>query len=288
MQAPSGCEDSELSYLQQKIKLWTAKIWYNPLQRHNVRRAVQMTIMQSLRYGLVATALTYEECDLLTKQLIRGALPKMGIIRSANTTLATSTTAMWGVGLIHLYVLQLVDHLKVICNHGGENTDTGTLLRNKLEALAIQSGTGGSPFCINPLRTLWIEHCWWSNTLEAICRYNIQIKGEVRALNKWTTNDTFLMEDFRAKYDPTIYSRFLQSINRVQLFLQVSTRSDLQLACGWRCNPHIFDTDVQTLNSPSKQAYTWPEQGRPAKQDFINWNIALEETYGITKINKVF
>ena len=143
MQAPSGCEDSEISYLQQKVKTWTAKICSSSLQRHDVRRAVQMTIMRSLRYGLVATALPYDECDLITRQLVRGVLPKMGIIRTANRILATSTVSMQGVGLIHLYVLQLVDHLKVICNHGGENTDTGTLLRNELEALVLQSGLGG-------------------------------------------------------------------------------------------------------------------------------------------------
>ena len=110
-----------------------------------------MTIMRTLCYGLVATALTYDESDLITRQLLRGALPKMGIIGSANTILATSPSTMRGVGLINLYVLQLVDHLKVICNHGGEQTDTGTLLRNELEALTIQAGLGGSPFSINPL-----------------------------------------------------------------------------------------------------------------------------------------
>ena len=105
---------------------------------------------------------------------------------------------MQGVGLIHLYILQLVDHLKIICNHGGEQTDTGTLLRNELEALNIQAGLGDSPFDINPLRTPWIEHCWWSNTLEAMFRYNIQIKGDIKTLHKWTDNDSFLMDDFRS------------------------------------------------------------------------------------------
>ena len=288
MQSPSGNEDAEVSYLQDKVKLWTAKIKSSPLQRHDVRRAVQMTLMRTLRYGLVATALTYDECDLLTRQVLRGVLPKMGIIRSANMVLTTSTTAMRGAGLIHLYVLQLVDHLKVICNHGGEQTDTGTLLRNELEALTIQAGLGGSPFSINPLQTPWIEHCWWANTLEATYRYNIHIRGHTQPLQKWTVNDSFLMDDFRAQYDPTIYKKFLQSINRVRLFLQITTKSDIQLACGWRCNPQIFNKDVTAFNSVSKQFYTWPEQGRPAKNDFINWNIALDETYGITPINKVF
>ena len=126
MQAPSGNEESEVSCLQNKVKIWSAKIRYNPLQRHDVQRAVQMTIMRTLRYGLVATALTYDECDLISRHLIRGVLPKMGIVRSAYTTLATSTSAMQGVGLIHLYILQLVDHLEVICNHGGEQRDIGT------------------------------------------------------------------------------------------------------------------------------------------------------------------
>ena len=55
-----------------------------------------MTIMRTLQYGLIATAMNYDQCNIITKQLISGILPKMGIIRTVNTKLATGTPAMRG------------------------------------------------------------------------------------------------------------------------------------------------------------------------------------------------
>ena len=288
MQAPSGDENPEVQYLQKKLQTWISKIRSSPLQRHDIRKATKMTIMRTLRYGLIATALSFDQCDVLTKQLIQGVLPKMGIIRTANSALATTPSNMRGVGIIHLYILQLVDHLKVICDHGNEQTETGKLLKNGLEALQLQSGLGGSPFNIDPNRCPWMEHCWWSNTLTAMHQYNVQIKGITKELQKWTTNDSFLMEDFLDYYDPRTNKNFLQSINRVRLFLQLTTRSDIQLACGWRCNPALFNQPPMPFQCLSKNAYIWPEQGRPTKRDFHNWIIALEEVYGITSINQTF
>ena len=163
---------------------------------------------------------------------------------------------MRGIGLIHLYILQLTDHLTVLCNHGGTNTETGTLLRNELEALTIQAGLGGkSPFNLNPTNKPWIEHCWGTNTLEAAHRYNIRIHGYSAELQKWMKNDSFLMDDFMKTYDPTKYGKFLQSINRVRLFLQLATTLDIQLACGWRCNPKILDLTVSKIPCSSRHVY---------------------------------
>ena len=286
MQALSGEKEPEVKFLLEKVKSGHAKIKHSSLQNQDVTKAVNMTIMRSLRYGLVATAITYKQCDEITKELLKGVLPKMGIIRTANTTLATSPRNMQGV--VHLYILQLVDHLKVICNHSGDTTDTGTLLRNKLEAITIQAGKGGSPLNFNPGEIKWIEHSWWTNTLIACNDYNIRIKGKTNQLSTWTTNDSFLMDDFSQSYPPESFSAFLCSINRVRLYFQVATRSDIQLACGWRCNTKIFQDTMVDLKFPSKRAYNWPEQGRPTKNDFKNWTIAIEEVYGLTNINHTF
>ena len=90
MQVPSGDETAEHNYLEGEVKEWIRKIRSSPLQRQDVTRAVSVTITRTLCYGLIATALSYDQCDDLTKLLIQGVLPKMGIIRTANMILATS------------------------------------------------------------------------------------------------------------------------------------------------------------------------------------------------------
>ena len=87
-----------------------------------------MTITRTLRYGLVAMAMSYDQCDHLTKTLIQGTLLKMGVVQTANNVLVTVHQDYRGLGIIHLYILQMIDHLKIICNHGGTTSDTGKLL----------------------------------------------------------------------------------------------------------------------------------------------------------------
>ena len=80
MQAPSSDETPELEYLDKKVKKWLGKLLASKLQRKEVTKAVHMTIMRTLCYGLLATAMTFNKCDTLTKLLLNRALPKMGIV----------------------------------------------------------------------------------------------------------------------------------------------------------------------------------------------------------------
>ena len=108
-----------------------------------------------------------------------------------------------GLGIIHLYILQMIEHFKNICNHGGTTSDTGKLLTVQLESLAVQTGIGGPPFDLDPMKYSWMEQSWWTNTLLAIRRYNIQIIGHINTLELWAENDRFIMEDMREIYNTT-------------------------------------------------------------------------------------
>ena len=80
VQAPLGAEDAEVDYLDAKIKKWIGKIRSSALQCQDVTWAVNMTIMRTLQYGLIAMAMDLPQCTDLTKHLIWGVLPKMGIV----------------------------------------------------------------------------------------------------------------------------------------------------------------------------------------------------------------
>ena len=159
--------------------------------------------MQTLRYGLVATAMTHAQCDHLTRTLFQGTLSKMGVVQTANNVLVTAPQDYQGMGIIHLNILQMIDHLKVICNHGGTPSDTGKLLTVQLESLTVQTGIGGSPFDLDPTKYRWMEHSWWTNTLAAMRRYSIKIRGQTQTLELWAENDRFIMDDIQAIYNTT-------------------------------------------------------------------------------------
>ena len=199
-----------------------------------------MTIMRTLRYGLVATAMTYTQCNHLTRTLIQGTLSKMGVVRTANNVLVTAPQDYRGMGIIHLDILQMIDHLKIICNHGSTTSNTGKLLTVQLESLLVQTGIGGSPFNLDLAKYKWMEHSWWTNMFAPMRRYGIKLCGQTKTLELWAENDFFIMDDIQAVYNTTQDKSSLQSINHVRLYLQVVTRSDIQLACGWKSRNGIF------------------------------------------------
>ena len=159
--------------------------------------------------------------------------------------MATAETKLRGLGLTHLYVLQLIDHLKVVCDHGGTSSDTGILLSAILEGFVLQAGYAGNPFDLQPEQLPWTEHCWWKITLMAITTYGIKINGKPN-LQTWTQNDSYIMKDFHNYYQENESVPFYQSLNRVRLYLRVVTQSNLQQVEGKLAHPLIF-----TLPDPS-------------------------------------
>ena len=156
----------------------------------------------------------------------------MGIIRTANNVLATAPTRYRGMGIINLCILQMVDHLKVACDHGDNDSDTGQLLQTTLEITQLQAGVGGNPLHIKPSMVNWIEHSWWTNTLVAMEKYQVLLHGNVPNLKKWTSHDSFIMDDIIQKYGNRERPSFYESINRMRIYHRVNTRSDIQHACG--------------------------------------------------------
>ena len=288
MQAPSGIEDEEEKYLHEKVKAWNKKIYTSGLRRHDVTKAVNMTIVRTIRYGLVATALNFKQCDKLTRTLLRVALPKMGIVRTASNVLATAPIRYRGLGIVNFDILQMVDHLRIACDHGDSDSDTGQLLRTTLETTQIQTGIGENPLYIKPSIITWIEQSWWSNTFEAMERYKVKLHGNMTGLKTWTSNDSIFMDDILEQYGTNESKAFYESVNRMRLFHQVTTRSDLQHACGKLLKTAILSNRINDDKTRSGMAYRWPKQGTPTIHDAINWTLAIEETYGVKKEQPIF
>ena len=97
----------------------------------------------------------------------------MGIVQPASNVLATAPTWYRGIGITNFYILQMVDHLWIACDHRDSDLDTGQLLRTTLEITQLQTGIGGNPLHIMLSIATWIENLWWSNTLTAMEKYNI-------------------------------------------------------------------------------------------------------------------
>ena len=193
------------------------------------------------------------------------------------------------MGIINFYILQMVDHLKIACDHGDSNSDTGQLLRTTLEVTQLQDGVGGNPLQIKPSMTNWIEHSWWTNTLIAMEKYQISLHRNVPELKKWTSHDSFIMDDIIKTYGNREKQSFYESINRIRIYHRINTRSDIQHACGKILKTSILSNKRDEVNKTrSEMAYRWPQQGKPTVSDVINWSLAIEEIYGVKKEQPIF
>ena len=75
----------------------------------------------------------------------------------------------------------------------------------------------------------------------------------------------------------------------MRIFHRITTRSDLQHACGKVLKTAILlnkrEDESKTM---SEMAHRWPIQGTPTVSDVINWSLVIEETYGVKKEHPIF
>ena len=140
MQCVTRNENEEMKYLLGKIETWRKNIWRSMLQHEDIRCAVQATIGKTLPYILPATTFTPAQCSTISLAVLKTALPKTGVIRSASRQLVFALISVMGLGYKDYYMIQL------LLDHGNANTITGQLVRNLAEGTLVENGLGGDIF----------------------------------------------------------------------------------------------------------------------------------------------
>jgi hypothetical protein len=102
---PSGCMKAHFLYLKEKCQIWANKIMKSKLPRADVVTAMQCTIMKTVEYGLVATSLNREQCDVFSNIILLATLPKSEIYRNLSRKPIFSSSRFQGFGLKHPYYL---------------------------------------------------------------------------------------------------------------------------------------------------------------------------------------
>ena len=114
------------------------------------RDAIKSTIGRTLEYPLPATAMDKEQCKKINKAFKKCALPKSGIVRSAAEALVYSPEHLLELGLKDIETQQKIAHIKMLLEHGIEETVTGQLIRILCEGVMIEFGVKGDLFWLHP------------------------------------------------------------------------------------------------------------------------------------------
>ena len=282
-QSADGQENTQKEKMIEKAEAWCNRIFKSSLSKGDIAMGIKTALYPSLTYGLMATALSKEQCDEVFKPIRCKMLPKMKICRTAPAEIVHGPIAYGGMEFKHIYTLQGIAHTKILIEEGDENSTTGKLLRNLIEQHTVEVGLPGeftswNYKAIEPIMT----NTWLKNTMEYMDRDHITMDTDNPKLCKWSEEDTFIMED---AIQAGIRGHQLQAMNRCRLYMQVVTRSDLSSGGGDEILKEVIDVEKGTESMSSKE-YKWPYQTRPTVADRNEWKRAILSMYGVDSRHK--
>jgi hypothetical protein len=276
-QSPRGDEGAQFLYMMNKVLTWTSKIKKSNIGRMDTLKAVSATIGRTLEYPLPATALQDYHCQKIMSAFLQVALPKMGYVRTMARNIVFAPTDIMGGGVRDLFLIQLIQHIQILLDHGNQVTVTGRLLRVVVEGCYIETGFGGDLFNVNMAKVTWVSKTWLTDTIAAMQRYRIRLLHNIPNLKIWKERDVFLMEMFQ---DSKLFSnQELKWINEVRVFLQVMTISDITSSDGRYIKQKVYD-GLRDF-SCSGAAYHWPRAATPTRSSLKVWKAALRKIFNM-------
>ena len=267
MQSADGDETAQVTKMISKIDKWTDNIWKSSIIRTQAQIAIEATI---------ATALSDNECENISKSFEKVALPKAGIIRTADRNMVRSPETIGGFGIKHIYTKQCSSHIQFLIDHGASTTVTGQLIRVLGEGVLLESGMGINLFDIKPSQCSWFEHNWITNTLKMLEHYKIELQTDIPRLTKWRTNDVFIMDEL-CKGNYWSSGDLVQINSMVRQYMQVTTLSDICTYGGDSILSKTLSGDKHSSCSLSK--YNWPRIPKPPKSFIKMWSQAIKRAF---------
>jgi len=224
-------------------------------------------------YVLPTTTLTQNQCNQIMRPCLSDGLAVAGYTRSFPRAIIHASYKYFGLNLTNMYTKQVVQHILVVVQFGHSSYDlTGKLIWGSLELLTVEVEMPENPFQLdyNTFDLLatnsWVKMLWQFQNL-----HNIWIETDLQKLQTSWLQDQFLILSFvRASIGRTK----LAQINHCQLYLQVTTNSDICNGSGQYILPDMWvGKQNQTFT------YHWPNQGQPPKKYWTLWQLALWQAF---------
>jgi hypothetical protein len=180
-----------------------------------------------------------------------------------------------GLGIIHPFHNQELEHLAVILYHCTHHTLTGDLIQQSWESFRLELGMPGNLTDFN--YALWGE-CITSSWLKTVWKYcrehSIQITDRFATLTKSRVNDKFLMHTFMLQ---GYSSKELRLLNQVRNFLRAVTLADITTADGRSLAPGILEG---TYLAQRMDKYSWPRQPTQLSKAHTElWSAAVQKCF---------
>ena len=128
--AMDGNQKGERELLRQRAEEFADKLRTAPgLKPNDAWEAVLTQIMATFKYPAAATQLTEDDWTYICAPVFKAGLPKAGISRMFPHASLYGPLLFQGMGLLHPFHNQELEHLSVILKHCTDDTLTGQLIQ---------------------------------------------------------------------------------------------------------------------------------------------------------------
>jgi hypothetical protein len=103
---PGGSLEDQTSYLWSKAIKWATQVRSGHLRKHEAWYALNMTIMKSIDYPLLATTMSYEQLQQVMSPITKIGLVQSKVSQKIASSVTFSTIKYQGLGIKHPYVTQ--------------------------------------------------------------------------------------------------------------------------------------------------------------------------------------
>jgi hypothetical protein len=271
--AMDGNNTAETDKLLGKSKEFAECIRTGRMTRTDAWYAFNFTVMKTLEYPMVATTLTEDEWNKVMSPLLAAALPTSGINRKYPFVIVYSPLKFQGLGIIHPFYRQEINHLSSILQETSMPSITGDLLRANMEQLRLEVGLGGSLGDWSYSRYGTLATNCWIQTLWNFCSNNeVAIHDNCPHLETARSNDRYLNQLFVTfGYSGDTLVR----LNECRMWLKTITVADITTADGRKITTNSWNgiRDNQRCND-----FLWPRlQTRLGPKHWNTWRSALSE-----------
>jgi hypothetical protein len=268
--APDGNMESQFDWMLRTARLWTDKIRAGHLPRHLTGLAWRTTIQKTLEYPLPTTTLSLKQCDKITSEIAKVALPRCGILRTFPRALMYAPLKLGGLNIPNLYVEQGISHIiRLVRYSKSKSHSTGILLRQSCEALKLELGANGPVFQNSLAYAPLAADSWVKSTWQFVQEFGISIHDDIKEFLPIREHDRLLVPLF-------VHFGFrgdeLQRLNQCRLYLKVSWLSEIVTGDGRYIELSAWEPP---FGVSIKVEFMYPNQAYPPPTSWHVWKSAL-------------
>jgi hypothetical protein len=282
--APDGNEQEEYKHRMNEATIMRDRLKGAPLNREQVGIGFRAIWKMKMQYPIGSTCFTSKQCTKIQARYLPTFLSRMGINKTTACAVRHGPQSLGGMDVFHLETEQAVQHTKLMVSHIRKKDEVGRMIQNSIDQLQIQAGTSWAVLSKPGKKArMYVDPCYVTHTWEFLDKIGSNIRIEP---STWTrpqrAGDRFIMDD--VANIPGIKPIELVYVQRVRLFLGVTTLADISTSCGQA----LSEWALKATANPRHPIFRFPRQERPRDNKVIStWTRIIRLCYATANSQKL-